>query len=235
MIIFFFFFFAPPRTRTLGLAPLVTAISSSLEVTIIFICGYYKLSHPNLVFSKNLERSDIPVLGSSLEIFDFLHVFFHQVPKKFFFFFFWLKISLYLFLIWLEKNFFCQPWKIFWWFFRDFFNDFWWFFSIIFDDFFQKVLMNFSIIFSNFYEFFNNFYKFFWDFFQIFDEFFLGICFKFLMNFFLDFLRFETYINKKQSRPLDLMKITLSLDRVISIQTFRAARSVLAFRVTKHF
>ena len=109
---FFFFFFCINYNTNFGstpdpdpwTSPCVTAISTSKQLTIIFICGYKMLLYHLVVFSKNLGRLNLPTRLSSLEIFDFLWIFFHQVPKKKFFFLFWLKISLYLFLVWLKKK-----------------------------------------------------------------------------------------------------------------------------------
>ena len=84
----------------------VTAISTSKQLTIIFICGYKMLLYHLVVFSKNLGRLDLPTRLSSLEILDFLWIFFHQVPKKKFFFFILIenKFALIFSLIW--KNIF---------------------------------------------------------------------------------------------------------------------------------
>ena len=117
---------APPRTRTLGVTLSVTAISSSKQLTIIFICGYKMLLYHLVVFSKNLGRLDLPARLSSLEIFAFLWIFFHQVPKKNNFFFILIenKFALIFSLI-VKKYFFASPGRFFWIILVSFFASFW--------------------------------------------------------------------------------------------------------------
>ena len=97
----------------------------------IFIWGFFISWHPNLVPPKNLGRLDTPILGSSLEIFDF------KSQKKIIFFLFWLKIKFALIFSLIEKK------KIFLPALEGFFADFFADFSIIFDDFFHLFLMIF--------------------------------------------------------------------------------------------
>ena len=128
----------------------------------IFIWGFFISWHPKLVPPKNLGRLDTPILGSSLEIFDFLWTFFHQVPKKKFFFFILIENKFVLIFSSITKNyFFASPGRFFWCIFLvifkifdDFFNNFWWIFlvifSVIFDEFFMDFLYNFWWIFQEF-------------------------------------------------------------------------------------
>jgi hypothetical protein len=106
IIFFFFFFFALPRTRTLGVTPLVTAISSLKEITINFKCGYKMLLNHLVVRFQKILTIGHSYHGLQSWDFRFFMSFFSPSPKKKFFFLFWLKISLYLFLIWLERIFF---------------------------------------------------------------------------------------------------------------------------------
>ncbi len=148
---------AKPRTRTLGPYPCVGPITSSrngheLSNVVFISCYILKLVRPKIRDDWTLQ-SWAPVLRFSI----FYIFFFTKSQKKKFFFLFWLKISFYLFLIWLGKNIFLPALEgffdnFFWWFFSksfneffnnfikfffDFFSNFWWFYSKILNDFFQ--------------------------------------------------------------------------------------------------
>ena len=117
MIIFFFFFFFCSTPDPDPWSDSVCGTSSvQQKKNLIVICGFNISWDPNLVFSKKLARSDTPVMGSSLEIFNFLLIFFHQVPKKKIFFFILIENKFVLiFNLIGKKKFFASPGSFFWW------------------------------------------------------------------------------------------------------------------------
>ena len=166
---------APPRTRTLGVTLSVTAISSSKQLTIIFICGYKMLLYHLVVRFQKISTIGHSYLGLQSRDFRFVMNFFSPSPKKKFFFFILIENKFVLiFNLIGKKIFFASPGSFFvnfysfliifftnfkiifkWIFaiiFNDFFNTFWWTFLVIFLEFLimflQDFLMTFLIIFS---------------------------------------------------------------------------------------
>ncbi len=154
---------AQPRTRTLGPYPCVGPITSSRNghelSNVVFISCYIL----KLVRTKIWDDWTLLSWAPVLRFLIFYIFFFTKSQKKIIFFLFWLKISLHLFLVRLEKIIFLPALGGF---FDKFFGNFSKYlifflmnFSIIFDEFFQQFLM---IFFNKFFmNFFTNFWRFF--------------------------------------------------------------------------